>query len=68
MHLVFTIAGRAFAATYTDVQRILYRQRPFRVPGALPPIHYAVDMIGAIVPVLDLAEPDVQPALADSSC
>ena len=65
MHLVFTIAGRAFAATYTDVQRILYRQRPFRVPGALPPIHYAVDMIGAIVPVLDLAEPDVQPALAD---
>jgi chemotaxis signal transduction protein len=65
MHLVFTIAGRAFAATYTDVQRILYRQRPFRIPGALPPIHYAVDVIGAIVPVLDLAEPDVQPALAD---
>ena len=65
MHLVFTIAGRAFAATYTDVQQILYRQRPFRVPGALPPIHHAVDVIGAIVPVLDLAEPDVQPALAD---
>ncbi len=65
MHLVFTIAGRAFAATYTDVQRILYRQRPFHVPGALPPIHYAVDVIGAIVPVLDLAEPDVPPVLAD---
>jgi chemotaxis signal transduction protein len=65
MHLVFTVAGRTFAATYTDVQRILYRQRPFRVPGALPPIHYAVEVIGAIVPVLDLAEPDVPPALAD---
>jgi chemotaxis signal transduction protein len=65
MHLVFTIAGRTFAATYTDVQRILYRQRPFRVPGALPPIRYAVEVIGAVVPVLDLAEPDVPPVLAD---
>jgi chemotaxis signal transduction protein len=65
MHLIFTVAGRTFAATYTDVIRILYRQRPFRIPGALPPINYAVDVIGAIVPVLDLAEPDVQPALAD---
>ena len=47
MHLVFTVAGRLFAAQYSDVQRILYRQRPFRIPGALPPIDYAVDVIGA---------------------
>ncbi len=65
MHLVFTVAGRLFAAQYSDVQRILYRQRPFRIPGALPPIDYAVDVIGAIVPVLDLAKADMQPASAD---
>ncbi|EWY42340.1 hypothetical protein N825_19265 [Skermanella stibiiresistens SB22] len=64
-HLVFTIAGRTFAASYGDVVRILYRQRLFRVPGAVPPIHHAVEVIGAIVPVLDLAEPTATPEVAD---
>lgn len=57
MHLVFTIAGRLYAAAYTDVERILYRQRPFRIPGGDAPLRYAVEVIGAVVPVLDLAEP-----------
>ncbi len=65
MHLVFTIAGRAFAAAYGDVRRILHRQRPFPVPGAVAPIRHAVEVIGAVVPVIDLAEPAIQPDRAD---
>lgn len=65
MHLVFTIAGRAFAAAYGDVRRILHRQRPFPVPGAVPPIRHAVEVIGAVVPVVDLAEPAIPPERAD---
>ncbi len=65
MHLVFTIAGRVFAAAYTDVQRILYRQRLFPVPGAIPPIRHAVEVIGAVVPVLELAAPAAMPERGD---
>lgn len=61
IHLVFTIAGRAFAASFADVRRILHRQRLFRVPGAVAPLHYAVEVIGAVVPVLDITEPERMP-------
>jgi chemotaxis signal transduction protein len=65
MHLIFTIAGRSFAASYADVRRILYRQRLFRVPGALGRVRCAVEVIGAVVPVLDLAEQEILPERAD---
>ncbi len=65
MHLIFTVDGRAYAAGYADVRRILYRQRLFRVPGASGRIRCAVEVIGAVVPVLDLAEPDPLPERAD---
>lgn len=65
MHLIFTIAGRSFAASYADVRRILYRQRLFRVPGAVGRVRCAVEVIGAVVPVLDLAEPEILPERAD---
>jgi len=65
MHLVFTIGGRLFAAAFGDVRRILHRQRPFRVPGAVPPVRHAVDMIGAVVPVLDLSGLESLPERGD---
>lgn len=65
MHLVFTIAGRSFAATYAEVRRILHRQRLFRIPGAVPPLHYAVEVIGAVVPVLDITAPERMPEVAE---
>ncbi|MFD1623146.1 chemotaxis protein CheW [Azospirillum griseum] len=65
MHLIFSVGGRAYAAGYADVHRILYRHRLFRVPGAWGRVRCAVEVIGAVVPVLDLAEPDPLPERAD---
>lgn len=54
MHLVFTIGGRLHAAAYGEVRRILHRQRSFRIPGGTAPVRHAVEVTGAVVPVLDL--------------
>lgn len=61
MHIVFTIDGRDYAAAYPEVGRILHRQRAFRVPGAVPPVRHAVEMIGAVVPAFDLSGADRMP-------
>lgn len=61
MHIVFTIDGRDYAAAYPEVGRILHRQRVFRLPGAVPPVSHAVEMIGAVVPAFDLSGADGMP-------
>ncbi len=59
LHLVYGVAGRSYASAYADVQRILFRHRMFRIPGGKPPVRYAVEMSGAVAPVLELAEAPV---------
>lgn len=61
MHIVFTIDGRDYAAAYPEVGRILHRSRVFRVPGAVPPVSHAVEMIGAVVPAFDLSGAEEMP-------
>lgn len=65
MHIVFTIDGRDYAAAYPEVGRILHRQRVFRLPGAVPPVRHAVEMIGAVVPAFDLSGADGMPERGD---
>lgn len=57
LSLVYTIGGRPYASSYADVRRILYRQTMVRIPGGAGPLRHAVEMSGAIVPVVDLATP-----------
>lgn len=57
LSLVYTIGGRPYASSYRDVRRILYRQTMVRIPGGTAPLRHAVEMSGAIVPVVDLATP-----------
>lgn len=56
LHLAYSIAGRGYASAYTDVLRILFRQRMFRIPGGRGAVRHAVEMSGAVVPVLELTD------------